>query len=573
MIKKSIVIVDNNTTSVTLIKESFIDIGVLDLYQFKPIYPHSREIEGLKNECAIEIDKILDDSEIEAIFVDLALIEKPTINFESGLEVANYLRNHLISKEIAVISITEWTGEFRRLSEITFDDRFHCLIIKDYLTSGEFSLLRFKDLIMKSKNWFIKQSLFSHNQKELFLKNHNLAGINKNIEIQQDVRCQHQVNQIGMDTFLKIISEIFPEGRGTISYLRPGFSGSFLFKISVITEHKGKSSSKTRFWVLKFLDNIEKLEKELNNYIELKNRISNDKFPVLKTEKVCKVKQWGAIAIELKKNAITFFEYLNMNPKIAKIEKLLNDSLFVFLEDLYGELKLENGYIWNKQYNILKDDETGIKILNFIEGLKNIDNSIKIRSINNIFDNIKNLINKNYSLILDFDCDYRTAYTHGDFNLSNILVGENKKDLIFIDFAKSDQKHCMNDIAKLETDLIFIFMDSKGLIDTKWVQLEKWNDVLKTYDIKYIFSEIEDIKNISGSNLELIIKFVYFIRKKLIELLGITNNNIDDIIKKQYLLSVLYHTLKILTYEEITIQKKFLALKIINKVFQQFNRK
>ena len=573
MSKKSIVIVDNNTDSVAVIQEHFMEIGLLDLYQLKPIYTNSREINVLKNECVNEIDKILAKSEIEAIFVDLALIEKPSINFESGLEVATYLRDYFISEEIAVISITEWTKEYRRLSEITFDERFHCLIIKDYLSSSEFNSTRFKELITKSKNRLKKQGPFSHNQRELFLRNYNLEGIKKNIEIQQDVRCQYQVNQIGMDTFLKIISEIFPEGRGTISYLRPGFSGSFLFKISVITECRDKSSSKTRFWVLKFSDNIEKLEKELNNYIALKDRMSNEMFPVLKTEKVYKVKQWGAIAIELKKNAITFFEYLNKNTEIAKIEKLLKNSLFVFLEDLYGALKLENGYIWNKQYNILKDDETGIKILNFIESLKNIDNSIKIRSIDNIFDKIKNLINKNYPLIINFDCDYHTAYTHGDLNLRNILVGENEKDLFFIDFVKSDQKHCMKDIAKLETDLIFIFMDSKGLIDTRWVQLEKWNDVLKTYDIKYIFSEMEDIENIHDYNIELIIKIVYFIRKKLIELLCKTNNNIDKIIKKQYLLSVLYHTLKVLTYEEITIQKKFLALKVINKIFQQFNRK
>ena len=140
----------------------------------------------------------------------------------------------------------------------------------------------------------------------------------------------------------------------------------------------------------------------------------------------------------------------------------------------YGDTKKKKTNIWRDFFAL--DEKTRSGILSFIDEAKVLGAGMLNRPRRKVLQRLESFVRTNGASQNDvhsFDAECDTRYVHGDLHSRNILVGKDAEKLIFIDFANSEQSHYMKDIAKLETDLIFVNMDSRNWNDTDSKRLQR----------------------------------------------------------------------------------------------------
>jgi thiamine kinase-like enzyme len=159
------------------------------------------------------------------------------------------------------------------------------------------------------------------------------------------------------------------------------------------------------------------------------------------------------------------------------------------------------------------------------------------------------------------EADISTTYIHGDLNCRNILMTQDYNALVFIDFAKSNQDHSVKDIAKLESDILFLFMDSKDWQMTDWQRLPAWESILKIYNRGDLFNPIPF--SLDDNVMKHTCQIIWLLRRCLSQLLP--SNDLD----RQYTLALIYFGIHYLSYPNVTTQKKIFGIKWINHLFRQ----
>jgi hypothetical protein len=511
--------------------------------------------EQLIKYCIDRIKELLTkDHEIEAILLDIAIFHRLESPLDkTGLMIAEQLHNLLPNTPI--IAMTMYTNEL--IMEISMNLYIHGIIPKPFFQSQYFSKKYFNKLINQCQSK-TKYSV----QKPFISESLSFNTLTQRFSSQDDPRCQYQIYEIGLDNFIGLLHNLFPSGQGTVKFLRPGFSGSYLFKVSVRTSDGVLSTSVPKIWAVKISDDIIKLGQELEKYSALKNRLHKNLYPNLFKEEITTFKKWCAIAFEMQEDAITFSEYLLLNHPIDEITRLVNSFLTPFLQQQYGDPIKDQCFLWKKYYHL--DERAKAGILNFIEDIQSIPNILDKTEI----ERIRYFVNsdgKNEPSISDLDLNVVTYLIHGDLNSRNILVTENMSKMVFIDFANSSQSHYMKDISKLESDLIFLLMDSRYLNHTRWERIDIWQNIFVLYKKDNIF-------NITTREFQVEDEI-----KKTMQIIQIFRNVLKSFVnhpeEKQYLIALLYYTLKLLSYPDVSIQKKVFAIKYINMILTEISSK
>lgn len=549
--KKAVVAIDNDSNFLYNTLEGILDeLGLLTDYQYRTIEPRGRTPEEVVQECLDGIRELLTENlTVEIVLVDIVIFESEEEDPEdrTGLDIARDLLP--ILPQVPIVGMTRYIKGCRLISEISQSPYLHGIVIKKLLEEGPFTRKDFLETIDRTKD----------KARVMVEKIHSYPiekpkGVEGRFELQDDPRCQYQVLQIGRDTLMVLLESLFSSGQGTVTYLRPGFSGSYLFKVSVKIAAKGISTSATKTWVVKLCDDKKKLRDELERSVRLKNRVLKELYPQLLKPDLTVVGKWAALAFEMQEDAITFSEYLQQGYSIKDITKLIENSLIPFLQEHYGDPKREQCFYWRKFYPLDKKTEAGILIfLNEVQTIPRKLSHISKKSIQMI----KDIVEKEERPLSNMHADVATHYVHGDLHCRNILVADNASKLVFIDFANSNQDHYMKDIAKLETDLIFLVMDSRNWNHTDWQSVTDWEQILGLYTRDEIFVS----RKLTGrSEVVRIMKLIQALRKGLESLGG------DQPDEQQYLIALLHYTLKVLSYPDVSVQKKAFAVRYIQEI-------
>lgn len=283
-----------------------------------------------------------------------------------------------------------------------------------------------------------------------------------------DIRVKCQIQEIGECQFWNLLKRLLPKAEGIVTYMQPGRSGAYVFKVLAKFRKEDRSKTRPKAWIIKLANEKKLLELEVKNHTELiMTPLHRASYPKLLTSKPLFFGNLIGIAIELEEDASSLMEiFYTLSEKEMNV---ITDDIAVILKSMYGEPDKKIHILWKDFYNL---NEMGwTKILSFFEENRNI---IKGKVYDS--ERIQNFVRtkgESEKIINNFQIDADTRTVHGDFNSRNILVNKNNK-VIIIDFSAVGQSHIAKDIAKLERDVVFRIFDAYSPYYYEWSRIKIW---------------------------------------------------------------------------------------------------
>jgi len=554
--KEAIIIIDSDM----LFFEEFgvkLESQLLDeRFQIKPIIPQKPGDPGrFVDECISEVQKIMDCQEVALVFVDIVIHHGKTPLDTSGISIANALRQRF--PDVLIYPITGYISESEiwAFCHASFED-VDGVIAKQYLTH-DFSAESLRSILTKGKK---KRQKRLSKYGPHCLDGKELETVEQGYSI-IDIRVQNQIERITKPVFYSLLSRLFPHGDGVILYVRPGFSGSFLFKLCVKIRPNGRSPTKEKWWVMKVDKDFEKIEKEFQEYGQIKQTpLGREHYPPV-LDVLASCDNWAAIAMEAEEETMTLIDYFVEKPSSQdlKLDKLIGDQLGNVLECIYGDSISKASHVWVDFYGL--KPRTVCNILSFIQNNRTIlEESIDVRIINKVCSFVKgdNIWEENiYNLVRLVE----TKTIHGDLNSRNILLHRDTARLVLIDFAKREQDHIVKDIAKLETDALFLIMDASSRQYYSWERVSAWKKLFTTIRKPKLF-ELKVTNLTKDEAINKIVRFVCSLRR----LMKILYPKVDEV---EYLLALLHFSLSAISYPDVSIHKKAFGLLYANEILER----
>lgn len=534
-------------------------------YEFRKIIPPS-ELEDPNpiTKCIKELHNVCEEGKkLAAIFVDIAIYEpappgKLDID-RTGIAIMTAIREEF--PLLPILAITKYEKEHRLITETSLED-IEGIVSKSFMRSDpSFSKKDFLNIIEKAISKSKKRVSEKTLEQSPVIDNMELGKIKIEFQV-NDPRCALQIQQIGNDIFYALLKKSFPFGEGTISYVRPGFSGSYLFRITVKVSRKEESPAKPKSWFVKIADGT-KLQKELDKYKKLVERGIPRKFiPRARREEIIKVGKWAALVFEMEENVVTLSEFFESQASPNGLKRVV-DSLTIFLKAYYGTPLQKQCFIWPTFYLYEFEERIRVEILRFIAEEGNLLHHKIGQETKGMIDRIREfVVSKGQTEESVWKCQLEvdTRYIHRDLNARNILVNPGNNKLSLIDFGRSRQDHCVKDITKLEVDMVFLAMDSKFMNNTDWDRVRIWKNLLPLNKKGGVLNANKtDV--VSDTEIHKIIGFINSLRDALKQMSCVFT-------EEEYLISLLYHALCLLSYHDVTIQKKGFAVHYINEILE-----
>jgi len=245
-----------------------------------------------------------------------------------------------------------------------------------------------------------------------------------------------------------------------------------------------------------------------------------------------------------------YYERHTISEIMDLLSQLYNETLF----NWYKNRKLDEINLYNEYVKPLIDNE---KIYDFEKEMQNNgDDKIFIKELNKYYISPLTLLNK-----LDHNLWKQTYIStiHGDLNSNNIQI-EDKNKIWLIDFYSTKKNHLIRDFTKLETVIKFELMKKTDLhsflnlenilINNLKLENELLIDTMFDADLKNAFSCIK------------------IIRENLTKLYDIKSNYLQE-----YLISLLYYTLKTLTWDNVDHTDKKYAFYSASLIADKINEK
>lgn len=572
-----IIAVDSDVGFLERFKRILDRLGLLNDYDYLPVEARGVDEHEVIAHCAQKIATATVGRPIEAIFVDIVIIERDEPPQDrSGFAIAHHLR--LLLPTVPIITVTRFIKQLRLLAEASFHPDVDGLIPKP-LIEGEFSRADFFGFLNGAKAKRSRPQ--AHGALPEASTDVNTATVGERLkpmgssrqfgstsspnpetpfQLQEEPRCLAQIHEVGVDNIALLLEALFPAGHGTVSYLRPGFSGSYLFRVAAKSTPARVSASLPRLWAVKISDNRDKLAEEAQRTVKLFERVPKNLYPSLLRRELAEVGKWSALAFELQEDALTLWEYLAARANVKTTRHLLHASLVPFLKHHYGDPIKRQCFLWPTYYQL--DNKLRALVLSFLEqcprGFSHMTN-VKKRGLERLRAFIVSN-GKSEAAVSEFAANVETCYIHGDLNSRNILVSKDRQSLVFIDFANSAQNHALSDIAKLETDLIFLVMDSRALRDTRWERVDVWQSILQCYAPGMIFGS-KGLQEACDPEIQNVAALIALLRSSLVEL-GLETD------ERQYRIALLHYTLKALSYSDVTVQKKAFGLGYVARLLE-----
>ncbi len=539
-------------------EKKLVEESISDDYTIKSIVPDtSVSSDNLIPKCIEEIKKsISSDSKIMVIFVDIVIYEKKELD-SVGIDLAKSIK-----KSFPYIPVINITGFFRdeKEADLIADaslENIEGVFPKSYLDGETFSYRRLKNILSKANDKVShKNSFFLADKQQL------QPEINLNYSY-PDQRVKSLIKEIGQSDFINLLSSIFPNSEGTISYLQLGRSGAYVFKLYLKFNTDAKTPTKAKRWIFKVSRDQEIITREVENYIEVtKSSLPKSFYPQLFKSQSFSSNGLSGLAYEYEEDSQTIMKFIE-NELVQEDIDIIVNQIETIIKHLYGDSQKKACYIWDSFYSFT--EEVWNNLLFFLQ-----ENKCYIDTImpNDTYETVLTFVQskgiiKNYN-INKLESEVEIRNIHGDFNSGNILINK-KKELILIDFASINKNHIVRDIAKLERDIIYKVIDSSSPDYYDWSKLSKWRPISHIYRTENFFSSAHD-NSLKDTKIENSI----FLIKKLREVLINYSSHISI---KEYLVSILHYTLLSLLLPDVSIHKKALAIENIKFILEILSSK
>lgn len=266
---------------------------------------------------------------------------------------------------------------------------------------------------------------------------------------------------------------------------------------------------------------------------------------------------WCGAAFRLIGDVQTLAKYATDQANVDKIPNFLLSKLCPALDLLYDSTQARQVFLWETYYKL--DTRLRAAALTALDVLSQVPKVWSLLDESELA-RVQGFVRSDgatMARILNLECDITTRYIHGDLNAANILVGMDEQSVVLIDFAQSDVSHAIKDIAKLEADFVCTLHDNPGHKHTDWRRLSEWLSIIPFYQKSRIW-------DIPESRDDEIVRLLGGLRRcgKVLA---------PKCREEELLLSLLTQYIRYLTYQDVSLQKRALAVKLSSEILKQFD--
>lgn len=554
-----IIVVDSDIAFVHRLNTKLAEEEIVDKYEFHLLCPDTTLGKPqLIEHCLRAVNQLMfGEYTVIGIFVDIVIIEGGKKLDITGIDIASALKRNYPNLPIFNITgkYSDDESDTDIISAATLENS-DGVLIKSYLEGKYFSAKRLRNIFEKAKLRRTDRGEVSLHESQV----HRLPEAVKNAYNVEslDPRVEAQINQIGATEFWSLLMKMLPDGKGTVSFMRPGRSGAFMFKVNAKFVTEGEPATRPKLWAVKVSGEAGQIERELKNYSEMtKTPLPRAFYPKTFGESVTKVGNLAGFALELEDGTSSLLKAFAEYPKKA-LGPLIG-SIDQFIKDTYGDSQKKIGKLWREFYEL--NEGSYLRIGATLE-----ENKALFRGLDEVkyetvatFVRTKGLQNES---IMNYEAELDVRTVHGDFNAGNLLVNRDLQ-LFIIDFAARGKGHVATDIAKLERDVVFKIYDSGSKNYYEWARIAHWREFLSLVQKGQVFSQGAP-KTKSGSELEKCFSFISGIRQNL-------KKEAPQLSEKEYLLALLHYALLAIAHPEISIQKKTFAVEYVSEILNCIN--
>jgi hypothetical protein len=555
MSKNTIIVIDTDVAFTARFNKKLLEEELQEAYQIRSFSPDTTlSSDKLTDDCAHEVQKIVAEGlDVIGIFVDIVIIEVGGPLDVTGINIASKLREVYPNLPIFNITGKYVADDAEIISQATLED-VDGVLAKNYLIGDSFSAKRLKTIFRKAsqKRQKYRGQVPSQVAAEIPEVLRNAYSTDS-----LDQRVKKQVDDIGAREFWTLLDRLLPNASGIVSYMAPGRSGAYVFRVTAKFNDEGKSPTRPKAWIVKVSNKPEILEKEIENYQEmLKTPLGREFYPKLFNTEPIRVESLTGIAIELQENADSLLVSFNELPDKA-LGKIAT-SISQVLESTYGDSLKKVSNLWNEFFAL--NNEATQAVLECMEQHETVFNLAGAADFSRVYDFLRT-DGFTESGLIKFQTEVDSRTIHGDFNCRNLLV-DNVGQLIIIDFFSRHQDHVAKDIAKLERDTVLRIFDRASLNEHSWERIPVWRNFSLLFDEAAVFFS-ENLIKTADPQLQ---KFHVFIQS-----LRASIKNVSPQIKeKEYLCALLHYYLLGIAHPEISLQKKAFAIECASKLLSIF---
>lgn len=175
------------------------------------------------------------------------------------------------------------------------------------------------------------------------------------------------------------------------------------------------------------------------------------------------------------------------------------------------------------------------------------------------------------------------AHVHGDLNANNVLLWVDESRTFLIDFPFFQEKgHALQDLAQLEVEIEFILMDRQAdspleklaAFDHTYSQMPLW----KTLEDRLLSEENWEVGirswpwSVYRENVKLCLEMIQMVRNSAIGLKESEWRSDQEKFFDEYFAALLYHTIRAIGYESLSIFKRLLAVYSSGQIIERMSR-
>ncbi len=344
-----------------------------------------------------------------------------------------------------------------------------------------------------------------------------------------------------------ITRKLFADSKEIELYpLGGGFSGSRVFRVS-----SWDNQGRKQIPMVMKIGSLEEIQREIKAFEKyVKKFILNNATNLF--DWVTQKKEGGLtynfVGLSGPDPQIFSFDEFYRSHSINEILPILNTVFHNILkpwyrQPTYSDLSLYQEYNFTGHLSL---------IIDCVKEELSIDDSekwVKFSKIKKNFINPLYVLKNSFPERLNKKFSSYQSIVHGDLNLRNILL-DNKNNIWIIDFSETHQGHILKDLVKLEATIKFESFNLKG-----WNELES---MLKLEEEMLKPEEFKQIPQISFSLKNPWMEKIYRMVQKIREIANEVTLLEEDI--SQYYLALLYFTIQVLRYPQISEFTKRYAL-------------
>lgn len=367
------------------------------------------------------------------------------------------------------------------------------------------------------------------------------------------------IQSLGERDFWSLMGGLLPKAEGIISEVEPGRSGAVVLRVNAKFVDAAGGSTRPKAWIIKIDRDLSRVEREVGRYGELLvTPVPRRAIPRLLSHAPIYRGPLAALAVELQAPAKTLLDVVVGGASVGALERLLGD-LGTTLAAMYGDGTRHVVRLWS-MYAPWAGAEPPIRA--FLQQCANDFGQMVPRVTVERVERFVGSKGESERAIGSVEYEIEHRYLHGDLNSRNVLVDEDGL-AVLIDFASARRDHVVQDLAKLERDIIFRAASADTpIVNHSWDGLRLWSAFAESYKQGDFFSPSQWATSVPREIRSCAVA-VQLLRQEMHKLA-------PQVGRKEYMAAVLHFVLRAVTHPEFSIQKRAFAVILAERLMDAF---